>query len=103
LKKPLKSLEYLILLIFFLVPSSATTSAIDRKTLGLLAHLVSNTCLLEPFRNQPNKAQARDCILKLFSLHGELQRKAKRSDSQYLTDEELPFLRKLAPKPIWSA
>ncbi|OAD18990.1 hypothetical protein THIOM_005398 [Candidatus Thiomargarita nelsonii] len=77
-------------------PSSAASGAAV-ETLGLLARLVSNACLLEPFRNQPNKGQVRDCILKLFSLHGELQRKAKREDNQYLTDEELPFLWILTP------
>lgn len=56
----------------------------DRQMLGLLGKLVSDPCLLEPFRNQPSKTEIRNCMLKLFSFHGELQRRARREE------EELP-------------
>ncbi len=64
----------------------------DKETLGLLARMVSSDCLLEPFRNQPTKNEIRDCLLKLFSLNGELQRKTKRKTGKYLKEGQLPFL-----------
>ncbi|EDN70991.1 conserved hypothetical protein [Beggiatoa sp. PS] len=69
----------------------------DRNTLGLLAKMVSSICLLEPFRNQPTKREMRDCLLKLFSVHDELQRQSKRSSKKYLPEEQLPFLWILVP------
>lgn len=53
--------------------------------------MVSTPCLLEPFRNQPSKTEIRNCIIKLFSLHGELQRRARREDEE-LPENELPSL-----------
>jgi len=64
----------------------------EKKTLGLLSRMVSSDCLLEPFRNQPTKNEIRDCLLKLFSLYGELQRKAKHKTGKYLKEDAVPFL-----------
>lgn len=63
----------------------------DRNRLGLLGQMVATPCLLEPFRNQPSKTEIRNCILKLFSLHSELQRRARREDEE-LPENELPIL-----------
>ncbi|MCL1471649.1 hypothetical protein [Argonema antarcticum] len=63
----------------------------DREILGLLGKMVSTPCLLEPFRNQPSKTEIRSCMVKLFSLHSELQRKARREDEE-LPEAELPRL-----------
>jgi hypothetical protein len=46
---------------------------------------------LEPFRNQPSKTEVRNCLLKLFSVYGELQRKAKRENTS-LPENNLPRL-----------
>ncbi|MBP0008511.1 MULTISPECIES: hypothetical protein [unclassified Roseofilum] len=64
--------------------------------LGLLSQLASTTCLLEPYRNCPTNPEIRNCILKLFYVHGELQRQAKRQ-KQTLQDSELPKLWILTP------
>ena len=44
--------------------------------LGLLTQMTTKACLLEPFRKQPSKMEIRQCMLKLFALHGELVRQA---------------------------
>ncbi|GAA6615091.1 hypothetical protein [Scytonema sp. NUACC26] len=61
------------------------------KSLGLLGKMTASSCLLEPFRNQPSRTEVRNCILKLFSYFGELQRKAKRERTSLL-EEDLPRL-----------
>jgi hypothetical protein len=48
-------------------PSSQSTT--DPQTLGVLGRLVTVSCLLEAFRNQPSKTEVRNCLLKLL-LHG---------------------------------
>lgn len=63
----------------------------ESQILGLLGQMVSSPCLLEPFRNQPSKTEVRNCILKLFSLHSQLQRQARRDDNS-LPEPELPRL-----------
>lgn len=65
----------------------APQPAADTQFLGLLGKMASSTCLLKPFRNQLSKTEIRNCILKLFVLHGELQRQARREDSGF------PFIR----------
>ncbi|KAB8319142.1 hypothetical protein SD81_009550 [Tolypothrix campylonemoides VB511288] len=59
--------------------------------LGLLGRIATSVSLLEPFRNQPSKTEVRNCILKLFSFYGELQRKARR-ESTSLPEDDLPRL-----------
>ncbi len=66
------------------------------ESLGLLGKMTASTCLLEPFRNQPSKTEVRNCILKLFSYFGELQRKARREKTA-LPEDNLPRLWILAP------
>ncbi|GAA6615087.1 hypothetical protein [Scytonema sp. NUACC26] len=53
--------------------------------------MTASSCLLEPFRNQPSRTEVRNCILKLFSYFGELQRKAKREKTS-LPEDNLPRL-----------
>ncbi len=77
----------------WLVPTSQPAAA---RALGLLGRLAANPCILEPFRNAVTPTEVRDCLLKLFELHGELQRQSRRSDSR-LSEEELPRLWILSP------
>jgi hypothetical protein len=63
------------------------------QPLGLLTQMTTKTCLLEPFRKQPSKAEIRQCMLKLFALHGELVRQASKSTpKKYLPENALPRL-----------
>lgn len=77
----------------FFSPTSSPQA--HQNYLGLLGRMAASTSLLEPFRNQPSKTEIRNCILKLFSFCGELQRKAKR-DNAPLPEDDLPQLWVLA-------
>jgi len=68
-----------------------TPTSAPSPNIGLLAQMGSEHCLLEPFRNQPSKVEIRDCMLKLFALHSELLRQAKRQNKS-LGEDELPRL-----------
>ncbi len=74
--------------IFF---SPIPSPKVNPQSLGLLSRIAENTALLEPFRNQPSKTEIRNCIIKLFTVHGELQRKAKRENIS-LPEGDLPYL-----------
>ncbi|MDJ1174840.1 hypothetical protein [Roseofilum capinflatum] len=76
------------------VPSPEPPS--NPPALGLLSQLASTPCLLEPYRNSPTHAEIRSCILKLFHVHGELQRQAKR-EQPTLDEAQLPRLWILTP------
>ncbi len=74
----------------------------ERQVLGLLSHMASNPCLLEPFRNSPSRTEVRSCLLKLFLLHGEFQRQSRRdrasgAASDTLKEGDLPRLWILVP------
>ncbi|MDK2412151.1 hypothetical protein QHH11_12850 [Aphanizomenon sp. PH219] len=64
--------------------------------LGLLAKMAVTSCLFEPFRNPPNEMTIRSCMSKLYSLHEELFRQAKREDRR-LMENEFPVLWILTP------
>lgn len=66
-------------------------SKISPEALGLLGRIARNPCLLEPFRNQPTIIEIRNCLLKLFLVQAEYQRKARR-DAQSIPESELPYL-----------
>jgi len=72
-----------------------TTTAINSE-LGLLGKMAVTSCLFEPYRNAPNETEIRSCLLKLYSVHGELLRQAKR-EKRSISEEELPFLWILTP------
>jgi hypothetical protein len=58
-----------------------TTSSSEKSELGLLARMAVTSCLFEPYRNAPSEIEIRSCLLKLYSVHGELLRQAKREKS----------------------
>lgn len=58
------------------VPFSEPTT--DPDALGLLGKLAATPCLLEPFRNQPTLTEVRNCLLKLFLVQADFQRRARR-------------------------
>jgi hypothetical protein len=74
--------------IFFSPTPSAQTNI---EILGLLGRIAQTTSLIEPFRNQPSRTEIRNCLLKLFSVYAELQRKARR-ENMSLPEENLPCL-----------
>jgi len=77
---------------FVPAPSPST----ERQNLGLLGQMASTACLFEPFRNAPTPVEVRNCLLKLYSLHGELLRKVRREQNS-LSEDDLPRLWILSP------
>lgn len=75
-------------------PSPATPSA--EFPLGLLGKMAANSCLLEPFRNPPTEVEIRSCLLKLYAVHGDILRTAKRTNIT-ISEVELPCLWILTP------
>jgi Domain of unknown function (DUF4351) len=59
--------------------------------LGVLGRIAQTPCLLEPFRKQPSIIEVRGCLLKLFQVHGDYQRQARREESSLL-ENNLPNL-----------
>lgn len=70
-------------------PSSPTVIA--PPELGLLGRIALTPCLLEPFRNQPTPSEVRSCLLKLYQVHGDYQRRARR-EKESILEGELPHL-----------
>jgi Domain of unknown function (DUF4351) len=71
--------------------------------LGLLGKISQTDFVLEPFRNPPTIFQIRACMGKLFDLHANLIREAKRTKQPEPNNADLPMLWILAPtlsKPI---
>ncbi|AFY33495.1 DUF4351 domain-containing protein [Calothrix sp. PCC 7507] len=75
------------------VPSASPSNASE---LGLLAKMAATSCLFEPFRNSPSEGEIRSCLLKLYTVHGDLLRQAKR-EKRSLSEGELPCLWILTP------
>jgi Domain of unknown function (DUF4351) len=73
----------------FFEPSS--TLLIAPQGLGLLGRIARTPCLLEPFRNQPSAFEIRSCLQKLYQVHGNYVRKAKR-EKKSIAEGELPQL-----------
>ncbi|MEQ8752024.1 MAG: flagellar assembly protein H [Coleofasciculus sp. G1-WW12-02] len=65
-------------------------------SLGLLGRFATTSAVFEPFRNAVTSEQICDCISKLFDLHRELRRRARR-ESTSLNPSELPRLWILTP------
>jgi hypothetical protein len=73
----------------FFEPSSSM--AIAPQGLGLLGRIAQTPCLFEPFRNQPSAFEIRSCLQKLYQVHGNYQRKAKR-EKESIAESDLPQL-----------
>ncbi|MDP5016871.1 MAG: hypothetical protein NWQ43_06135, partial [Dolichospermum sp.] len=71
-----------------------TTSA--NSELGLLGKMAATSCLFEPYRNAPNEVEIRSCLLKLYSVQGDLLREAKREKCS-ISEAKLPLLWILTP------
>jgi hypothetical protein len=65
-------------------------------SLGLLARIATTPCLIEPYRNAPGFSEIRSCLLKLFLVHSNQQRQARREDAS-LSEDRLPHLWILSP------
>jgi Domain of unknown function (DUF4351) len=65
--------------------------------LGLLGKIAQTNFVLEPFRNPPTIFQIRACMGKLFNLHANLIREAKRTKQPGPNNADLPMLWILAP------
>lgn len=75
----------------YFAPTSPSTQ--ESSDLGLLSRIALTPCLLEPFRNAPTTTEIKDCLLKLLSVHADLQRRAQRNETETtLTDSDLPKL-----------
>jgi hypothetical protein len=87
-----KSLEVLgtsRLVDLYFAPALQTEA--EPQMLGLLGRIAATPCLLEPFRNPPTTTEVRDCLLKLLSVHADLQRRTQRDDVT-VSEEDLPRL-----------
>ncbi|MCM0591388.1 MAG: hypothetical protein KA716_14645 [Gloeotrichia echinulata DEX184] len=60
--------------------------------LGLLAQCAANSAAFEPFRNPVTALEIRSCMSKLYDLHLEIIRQARREKQQKIADEDLPWL-----------
>ncbi|HAG82016.1 MAG TPA: hypothetical protein DCL61_12820, partial [Cyanobacteria bacterium UBA12227] len=74
----------------------APQSQADTEVLGLLGKLATRPCLFEPFRNPVTPTEIRNCLIKLFSVHADLQRQARREDGK-IQEADLPRLWILSP------
>jgi hypothetical protein len=75
-------------------PTSIETSA--AQTLGLLGKIATTPAIFEPFRNPVTASQIRSCMSKLFHVHADIERQAKRENTR-LNEAELPKLWILSP------
>ena len=73
-----------------------SNSAPTGLPLGLLGKMATTSCLFEPFRNPPSETEICSCLLKLYAVHGNVLRKAKR-EKQTIPFSELAFLWILTP------
>ncbi len=74
---------------------SQDVSAIP-ESMGLMRHMASKACLIEPFRNQPRPKEIRSCQQKLLYVQSDFVLQAQR-DEDTIPDEELPLLWVLTP------
>ncbi|MEQ8959064.1 MAG: flagellar assembly protein H, partial [Coleofasciculus sp. C2-GNP5-27] len=76
------------------IPTSVSNDYL--LSLGLLGRFATTSAVFEPFRNPVTGEQICDCLAKLFDLHRELRRRARR-ESTSLDPSELPRLWILTP------
>jgi hypothetical protein len=70
---------------------------LDRTDLGLLAQCANIPAVIEPFRNSVSVPQIRACMSKLYDLHANIYRAAKRDKQLEPKDDVLPTLWILTP------
>jgi hypothetical protein len=58
--------------------------------------MATTSCLFEPFRNPPSEIEIRSCLSKLYAVHNDILRKAKRT-KKTIPEAELPVLWILTP------
>jgi hypothetical protein len=75
---------------------SPTSDPTRILALGLLARCALQPAVFEPFRNPVSTAEIRSCMSKLYDLHRETVRQAKK-DGRKITDVELAVLWILTP------
>ena len=75
-------------------PTSTETST--TKTLGLLGKIATTPAIFEPFRNPVTSSQIRSCMSKLFDVHADIERQAKRENTK-INESDLPKLWILTP------
>jgi len=68
----------------------------DAQGLGLLGRFAASPSIFEPFRNAVTPSQIRSCMSKLFDVHAELERQAKREKTN-VQEAALPMLWILSP------
>ncbi|MDM3857201.1 MAG: hypothetical protein PT120_20510 [Aphanizomenon gracile PMC649.10] len=68
----------------------------ENLPLGLLGKIAKTQCLIEAFRNPPSEIEFRSCLLKLYAVHGDVVRKAKR-ENRNIVESEFPILWILTP------
>jgi hypothetical protein len=73
----------------YFVPNPQPT--VIPPTLGILDRIIQTPCLIEPFRKQPTPNEIRSCLLKLFQVHGDYHRQARREEDS-LPETQLPYL-----------
>lgn len=76
------------------IPSPQSTQRLE--TLGLLGRMAKTYAIFEPFRNPVSRGEIRSCMSKLFEIHADLERQAKRNDAR-INETELPLLWILTP------
>ncbi len=78
----------------YFIPSD---NNLDRTDLGLLGQCATAPAVIEPFRNSVSVPQIRACMSKLYDLHADIYRAAKRDKQPEPKDEALPTLWVLTP------
>jgi hypothetical protein len=78
----------------YFTPSS---NNLNRTDLGLLGKCATDPVVIEPFRNSVSVPQIRACMSKLYDLHADIYRAAKRDKQPEPKDEALPTLWILTP------
>jgi Domain of unknown function (DUF4351) len=73
----------------YFVPNPQPT--VIAPTLGILDRIIQTPCLIEPFRKQPTPNEIRSCLLKLFQVHGDYHRQARREEDSF-PETQLPSL-----------
>jgi hypothetical protein len=78
----------------YFIPS---VNNLDCTDLGLLGQCTTDSVVIEPFRNSVSVPQIRACMSKLYDLHADIYRAAKRDKQPEPKDNALPSLWILTP------